>query len=357
MNINFNNITFETGYISNIRYRSTPQKNKDSISIDGEKRHVLYKTQDSKIVFNKTITFAVVNINTNDETALNAIQGSNNADFIVTKNDNCGNYKDMCLQYTYNCTCSIRYGNIIENLQEVPTAFVTLKVNTQEAIRQNVVTDYIGYYTFEDGSLSDVTTNCSDMTNFSATTTTGVKGEANGAYTFDRTPKYFNNTDNKTWVGVDTVENDMEDTTLTAWIKLNDSLKSVIYGVENVVDDGNPIVYFESGKLRNTNNSVNLDCNTGEWVFIAVRHRGATYSSSSVQVTGYQTLTVNETHSSESSVISTGVGGGGVANMYLGRGGVVFTPETGNFDIDNVRIYHRLLTDSELLQIRNFEKP
>ncbi len=99
-----------------IKYTSKPIIDYDGFSSNGIKRHLAYKQVDNKICFEESYEINILHIDSSDTTELLAIDGQE-----IT-------FQSYLDEPTYNCACSLTFGNRIMNSQLVSSCFVKLVV-------------------------------------------------------------------------------------------------------------------------------------------------------------------------------------------------------------------------------------
>jgi hypothetical protein len=300
--------------------------------MDATERKLIYNTYNSKIIVDRTISFDIVNISTADETI---IKNLSTITVQIEKEDYYNNYSGKVSYFIYD---------YVKDIQIVKSARIEILVDSYERDEIEVVADYIAYYPFKNGSLVDYAGLQLNYDKLSASTTTGVKGDANGAYAINTTTNnYIRNADNelkfpygyKNWA-------------FTCWVRLKSlAVKHNIFTLSNVTP-----LFWENGNFKTARGNQIAYSIANEWVFLAVNNN---WSNAPIPTDwrsrgGSWELVVNQTSSGYASG-GTSVGFG-VPVDYVNHG-------TGNshFDIDNLRFYNRNLSSVEIEKIRNFEKP
>lgn len=208
---------------------------------------------------------------------------------------------------------------------------------TSKSFGREVVADYIACYKF-DGNTNDETGNY-NATNHGATLTEGVTGESDAAYYFD----------GDSYMQID-IANINPAKTYTLWFKLTDlSNRNLVFYTDSTL--GSPNI---SDQIRIINSRIG----------------GYVYDGGIKTVSGTTTLVVDTWYFatiifSDDDAMSLYLNGdfenatdigtrwsGGDRHLF-GRGG-----NTGWFNgsLDNIRIYDRALTNSEITEIYNHEK-
>lgn len=118
--MNLNNIIFETGFETRIKYDYKPIILSDEPSIDGTTRHIDHLFIDGELQFVEEFILDIVILSKNDETALDGINGSNSVSF--QPNDKTS---------LYDCNCSITFGYYYDRGQQIKTARVKLVVKDE----------------------------------------------------------------------------------------------------------------------------------------------------------------------------------------------------------------------------------
>jgi hypothetical protein len=225
---------------------------------------------------------------------------------------------------------------------------------TRKSFEREVVNDYIARYKF-DGNTNDETGNF-NATNYGATLTTGVKGVVDTAYYFDGND-YIGRT--STNLGF----NGKAEISISLWINTSQTSGRII---QKAVSDGwnTFAVMLSSGKIYCTPQSIELNqypewitsstVSTGEWKHIMFTFKknainstdGKIYVDNVEQTCAY---TANR-YSSNFTMYET-------SNSLLFGVRPYSMSDYLNGKLDNVRIYDRMITASEVTEIYNAEKP
>ena len=145
-------LTFN-GFYTNLNYDYKPSVKYDKISMDATERKLIYNTYNSKIIVDRTISFDIVNISTADETI---IKNLSSATLQIEKEDYYNNYSGKVSYFIFD---------YVKDIQIVKSARIEILVDSYERDEVEVVTDYIAYYPFTDGSLNDFSGNNYHLTN------------------------------------------------------------------------------------------------------------------------------------------------------------------------------------------------
>jgi hypothetical protein len=203
-------------------------------------------------------------------------------------------------------------------------------------VAPGVVTDYIAYYKF-DGNTNDETGNY-NATNYGATLTTGVKGVSNTAYYFDGDSSYIERTSFP-----DITSSSFS---VSFWCYLNNDITNYAVLIDKMPNGGGNgfrIQYRDAGYLTIYNGSSNFNTGTiakNQWVHFTI-------TSSAGNVVWYVNNSTNNTGSLSFSSNSNSLRFG----RYQGTGAY----HKGN--LDDVRLYQRAITSTDVGLIYNNEKP
>lgn len=202
-------------------------------------------------------------------------------------------------------------------------------------------TDYFYYFPFYSGSLTDSSINGNVLTNNGAIQSVGVKGDANGAYFFDGSNDYM-------LTPISTTAYMTNDFTLNMWVKQDgsNSIKGLFQWADSLTS-GSPALLLQ---ITNSEMSIyangtyirtNIDIPENEWFMLTIV-RVVSGGHFIVYINGILTADIYPW-----TLSNTG------NNIYFGNGYSGYC----KCELDNLRLHDRALSDIEITQVYNYEKP
>jgi len=223
---------------------------------------------------------------------------------------------------------SFEITSLDENVKEVPSF-------------DNLVTYYpLSTGTANGTTISDMSPNSNNGTNYGASSATGVDGNIGTAMSFDGTNDYVN-------CGNDSSLDITDKITITSWIKINGTgpgaYQGIIlntpasgtynYGLSISDDDYKPIALFKTNDVMQLKHSTSLELNV--WYFLSM-----TVDSTHIK------LRINE-------IDEVSTEKGTLTNSFTNTTIGTFRTNYFNGSIDDVRIYNRALSQEEVTLLYN----
>lgn len=314
-----------TGFFSLFEYDYEKSLKFDNISIDSTERKIIYNINNSLIKTNRVIKTSLINMIDTDEELLLSLD-KNNIQFKI----DCDN--DYYI--VYDGSLSVVFTNYIQNLQMVKIANLELLVSNFEIVRKQVVNDFIAYYPFTNGSVQDFSGNNNHLTNNGTTATSGLKDEINGAR--------LNN-------GVNYLASPLlSPKSITFWAyhtSWNILQNTYISSPGGYGDNEYTILQYNNGYFISYNgsssNQITYALSLNTWYNIALVNIAT--NQTDLYLNGSKIGTLNKNIQQ--------------VKRYFRREGFFSTSaDTLLGKLDSIRLYSRIITASEVLQIYNFEK-
>ena len=207
-------------------------------------------------------------------------------------------------------------------------------------------TGLVGWWTFDGGSLNDMSGYNNTATDAGATTTTDQNGQANDAYSFDGTDTIT--------CGSDVSLQPATSVTVSAWVRPTSFGQTANAGYDGILNFGVGGYWLELGAsggagfyIGATGGTVNNSSGstpTNAWYQIAGTYTSGNYT---VYLNGVQVL--NQTTATGTIVQYTGTGGVGCEiGAIKNTAGRYFIGS-----IDDVRVYNRVLSPTEIQNLYN----
>jgi len=312
--MDINSITFsDDALFSKVIYEEKQIfEKKEEFSSNGITRSIYQKEIDSVNAKEKTFDFDIVRIDTDDKTALLAIDGS-----VIT-------FKPYSDSDTYNCNVSIEFFNYLMDSQQVKSCNLKLVVISLVGVvpEQDGLLHYFRYDT--SGDINDV---IGSLTGTNTDATFDSNGKNKGAYSFNGT------TSNIAYNGLLSTDT----RTIRMWVKTSSTLYGFVFSDTNFFWD------CEGDKIWCLGGSGGLYFDIANYNLNQYNHIVITYNSSYQGVTCYINGVAMTSGYSHTGAIS--------GSLKIGSRNDGYLPFTG--ELDEIAMWNVALTESEILKDYN----